>query len=135
MYKVTANTKGYGEPRLGTTTQAKKLYNPNFGMTLLKSVTNNENSTAKNKVIFSSGPVTETLGVRGEDPLSPGEYARNPLNQRGAMASSILLSGIGLMGLLKSAEHGKKGDYGQAALYGAIAATGFGLMPDWELRI
>ena len=135
MYKITANTKGYGEPRLGTTTQARKLYDPNFGMTLLTSVTSNENSTARNKVIFSSGPVTETLGIRGEDPLSPGDYMRNPLNQRGAMASSILLSCIGLMGLLKSAKSVKSEDYGQAALFGAIAATGFGLMPDWELRI
>ena len=81
-YQTTNNNRGYSDVHVGSTKEAEKLYPKNMGLTLLRAVTSNNNSTAKDEVVFSVGPVSQEHGLRTENPSDPGVFRRNPLNTR-----------------------------------------------------
>ena len=135
MYKTTAMTTGYGQPSVGSTLKAKQMYGSDMGMTLLRSFTNNESSEAKNKVVFSVGPFSQNTGVREVDPTDPNIYRRNPMNQRMALTSSVLLSGVGLAGAYAAYQAAQDRNFTTAAVYGATSLVGLAMLPNWELRL
>lgn len=135
MYKTTSTTTGYGTPSFGSVKQAREKYNPNLGMTLLKAVSTNENSEAKNSVYFSVGPISQERGVRSADANDPTVYYRNPINKKTSLYSSVILSGIGLIGAAAAYRSASEKKWTTAATYGAASLVGFAMLPDWELRV
>ena len=135
MYKTTAMTKGYGNPSIGSAKQASIKYNSQIGMTLLKAKMNNETGNAVNDVVLSVGPFAQESGLRKEDTTNAGVYMRNQIDQRKALTSSILLSGVGLAGAYGTFQAVKDNDWLQAAVLGATSLVGFAAMPNWELRL
>ena len=135
MYKTTSMTTGYSTPSFGSVKQAREKYNPNLGMTLLRAVTTNENSQAKDKVFFSVGPISQERGMRSTDPSDQSIYYRNPINKKTSLYSSVILSGIGLMGAAAAYRSASEQKWTTAVTYGAASLVGFAMLPDWELRV
>ena len=136
MYKTTSMTTGYGTPSIGSVKQAREKYNPNMGMTLLRAVTTNENSQARDSVFFSVGPISQERGMREIDPTENGSvYYRNPINKKNSLYSSVILSGVGLIGAISAYRSASEQNWVSAATYGAASLVGFAMLPDWEMRV
>ena len=134
-YKPTNNRTGYQDVVTGNTKEAERRYNKDLGLTLLRAVTNNEDSVAKNEVFFSVGPVSQEHGIREVDPSDPTEYRRNPLNTRKAVASSFVLSAVGVGGLYAAYQSMINRNYPSAAMFGLTGLAGMAMLPDVEVRV
>ena len=134
-YQTTNNNRGYSDVHVGSTKEAEKLYPKNMGLTLLRAVTSNNNSTAKDEVVFSVGPVSQEHGLRTENPSDPGVFRRNTLNTRRAVTTSVLLSGVGIMGSYMALQSFRDEELTKAAVYGLTGLAGFAMLPDVEVRI
>lgn len=135
MYKTTAMTKGYGSPNPGSAKQASLKYGPPMGMTLLKARMNNESGNAVDNVILSLGPFAQKSGLREANVTQNGVYRRNPIDQRKALSSSVILSGVGLAGAYAAFQAANDRNWLRAAIYGATSVAGLAAMPNWELRL
>jgi len=133
-YKPTNNTTGYQNTTIGSTVEAKRRYGSNMGLTLLKAVTSNENSTAKDSVVLSVGPISQQHGIREENPSEPGTFYRNPINKKRAVTTSILLSGIGLASTYMAIQSAKDSHLTHSLMYGVLGASSLLMMPDYEVR-
>jgi hypothetical protein len=134
-YQTTNDNRGYSNVHVGSTKEAEKLYPKNMGLTLLRAVTSNNNSTAKDEVVFSVGPVSQEHGLRTENPSDPGVFRRNPLNTRRAVTTSVLLSGVGILGSYMALQSFRDEELTKAAVYGVTGLMGFAMLPDVEVRV
>ena len=134
-YQTTNNNRGYSDVYVGSTKEAEKLYPKNMGLTVLRAVTSNNNTTAKNEVFFSVGPVSQEHGLRTENPSDPGVFRRNPLNTRRSVTTSVLLSGVGILGSFMALQSFRDDEKLKAAAYGLTGLAGFAMLPDVEVRV
>ena len=105
-----------------------------MGLTLLKAVTSNESSTARDNVVLSVGPISQQHGLREEDPSEPGKFYRNPINKKRAVMSSILLSGVGLASTYMAIQSARDSLLPQSVIYGVLGAGSLLMVPDFEVR-